>query len=359
MQPVSQKKTTLTFSMLISIFLLTMSLAGFLLWQVLPTIISIFKLSSLNQAMPLCNCFRHALTLSNHPYLSGLIISLGMLALVFFVLVAISIMKIWVKTVRFNHSVKKRQLNFSTKLLAVATSLDLQDRVMVVDSESLDIYCFGLLKPRICLTTKVIDQVSKRELRAILLHEKNHLVSHDSIKLFFAGIIKQSLFFLPGLSQLLKQFETGIELAADERATNNFQEVQPLSKALVRLIELRQNPSQESYRNVAVNWFSVTNARIDRLLNHNHQINFFWLTPGLVIAIIVIASLFFTLFNSQKLLAKTTQLTISSPASSDLSCPMASMSSEPVWGNAVCQQDQGVSMSCVSYLSEADSCQLG
>ncbi len=60
--------------------------------------------------------------------------------------------------------------------------LGLQGLVRVVDLPHPTAFCYGLLRPRICLSSALVMEMSPAQLRAVLLHERHHLLRRHPLK---------------------------------------------------------------------------------------------------------------------------------------------------------------------------------
>lgn len=343
----SQKKNRVTFSIIVAIFFSVILFLGILMFNLFPFLANIYH-TTFSQTELNCDCIHHFPFLSNHPSLGMFILSLSLMVVIFIIFVIFNFVRNILATKKFIKKTVRRKTEFPSRLQKVVTALNLKEKVLALDHDSSEVFCFGYFRPRICLSLKLVNQVSKSQLKAVLLHEKNHLKSFDPLKLFLVNTIKKSLFFIPGFQKLTDQFAISLELAADERATNNFQETKPLSKALIKIIELHQRSSNKSYNNVAVTLLNATEARIDRLINHQKQPQFNWFIPKLVISIIIVISLSVLLFNAPALLAKTTELNRVNGNINSPSCPMASDAKEHSDNNSSCGFSNEAHMSCAS-----------
>ena len=91
----------------------------------------------------------------------------------------------------------------------------------------------------------------------------------EPLKFFVAKALSKSLAFIPGLRALSKQYLTFSELAADERATDNFQNRVPLARALSKIICWQENAAL--YPNVAISFLgSITEERVNKLVDNSY-----------------------------------------------------------------------------------------
>jgi len=73
----------------------------------------------------------------------------------------------------------------------------------------------GFLKPRVFLSTKLVDILDEKELRAVILHESHHQRSKDPLKGLVVSFISDLLFFLPVSRLLKKTYHLTLEMTAD------------------------------------------------------------------------------------------------------------------------------------------------
>jgi Zn-dependent protease with chaperone function len=101
-----------------------------------------------------------------------------------------------------------------------AETLDsgLAGRVVLFGSEEPFSFVYGLLTPRVVLSTALCDTLSDDELRAVLVHEQYHVRNLDPLKAMLSKVLTDGLFFLPVLRFLRSRYAADRELAADRRA---------------------------------------------------------------------------------------------------------------------------------------------
>lgn len=194
---------------------------------------------------------------------SLIILGLGLTSLIAYL--SVRIVKIRRQTKKFvakNLETRKRSL--SPKLHRAAHAANLQGKIIEIDEQKPIIFCYGYFRPMICISAILAEKLSEAELKAVLQHEKHHLSNHDPIKLFVIKVTSKMLFFVPGLKALAKQYFVFSELAADESATQNFQNKAPLAQALSKIIHWHQQFIAK--KNLAVSFFdSVLPERINKL----------------------------------------------------------------------------------------------
>jgi hypothetical protein len=79
-------------------------------------------------------------------------------------------------------------------------------------------FCFGLLNPRIVVTSGVLDRLSGAEQAAVVWHEAEHARAYEPAKCLLARLAANSFFWIPALRDLLERFLLVKEVAADRCA---------------------------------------------------------------------------------------------------------------------------------------------
>jgi Zn-dependent protease with chaperone function len=141
----------------------------------------------------------------------------AMLGLVLFSLVVLG-SRLW-KTHRFVASLGRASTaEPPTRLSHLIASLGLSEHVVALATDVPLAFCFGLFRPRIGISTGLVETLTQQELKAVLLHEDYHRRHHDPLRGLLAEVLAGSLFFLPVSGELRDLFLTSLELAADRHA---------------------------------------------------------------------------------------------------------------------------------------------
>ncbi len=136
--------------------------------------------------------------------------------------------------------------------------------VDLVDDERPFAFCYGLLRPRVCLTTALVDLLAPRELEAVLRHERHHQASRDPLKILVSRSLGVGLFFLPAAQDLLDRYMVGKEVAADAEAAGAVRSELPLASALLKL--LSHGGATLPSTVAAIGAFNLTEERIQRMV---------------------------------------------------------------------------------------------
>lgn len=87
--------------------------------------------------------------------------------------------------------------------------------VLAVSGGRLTAYTIGLFKPKIVVSKSLVNNLTKQQLEAVVLHELYHLKSRHVLWLLVSRLISSLLFFIPLIEYLAQQLKTEFELAAD------------------------------------------------------------------------------------------------------------------------------------------------
>ena len=150
-------------------------------------------------------------------------------------------------------------------LRALARELDIESRLDIVACVSAEAYCYGFVRPRICVTTGLLSVLSTSEVEAVLRHERHHLRRRDPLRSLLWTILNDACWWSP---QAAEEARIQRELAAD-RSVIAAGGRQPLASALLKLLTHSHRSSQSPLSRAgvhAVSGLSVTDARIDQLL---------------------------------------------------------------------------------------------
>jgi Zn-dependent protease with chaperone function len=99
-------------------------------------------------------------------------------------------------------------------------------------------FCAGLLRPRIYVSSGAVAVLDEDALHAVLAHERHHARRRDPLRLAAGRVLARALFFIPGLSELVRRQEALAELSADESAVAGAPDSRPaLARAMLSFSE--------------------------------------------------------------------------------------------------------------------------
>ena len=149
------------------------------------------------------------------------------------------------------------------EVAALASELGIADRLVVSASSGLFSFCFGARRPRVCVSAGLVEALAPGELRAVLAHERHHLVQRDPCKTLCAGALSALSFPFPLVWALRRAYLVARELDADRAAMAVAGRV-ALASALRKVLT---HPETLKLDHVAgLSSFSATAARLDQIV---------------------------------------------------------------------------------------------
>lgn len=125
------------------------------------------------------------------------------------------------KTSRYLKKNLSRKMLIPSTLRSITHELNLAGKINVVRDNHKFSFCYGLIKPKICLSTGLLKNLTKIELKAVLLHESYHLKNHDPLKILLGKTSAIMFFFIPVFGDIQKYYAFSKEIAADEVVIKN------------------------------------------------------------------------------------------------------------------------------------------
>jgi len=122
----------------------------------------------------------------------------------------------------------------------------------------------GFLKPRVFISRKLVDILTEKELRAVILHEVHHQKSKDPLKGLAVSFISDFLFFLPVSRFLKKIYHLTSEMTADAHSISSQADPLDLVGSLLKVQKL--NGLEASW------FFDPTTERAKHLLGQPAKI---------------------------------------------------------------------------------------
>lgn len=168
----------------------------------------------------------------HHFLILMLIISLGLGALSFLVQL--------IKTYSLIQRLLTKKVHIPQRVQKTIASLNLGRKVYVIKDNNLFSLCFGVLSPRIIITTTLAFSLTQKELEAVLLHEQAHMQNRDPLKILLGKTVTSMFFFLPIFSEFNRNMNVTNELAADQWATASQKGTSFLRGALKKILSKPQ-----------------------------------------------------------------------------------------------------------------------
>ncbi|WP_098747782.1 M56 family metallopeptidase [Paenibacillus sp. EZ-K15] len=137
----------------------------------------------------------------------------------------------WLKHFRANrHDKLTKRLNYKYR--------DWGTEIIVVQVNAFVALTIGLLRPKIVVSTTVLEMFNDKEVKAILLHERYHCRNYDGLKTFFSTLLADAFGYLPIVKPILRYYQTWQELFADRFAIRQMGTELYLGSVLLKLAKL-------------------------------------------------------------------------------------------------------------------------
>lgn len=149
------------------------------------------------------------------------------------------------------------------RLDAIAERAGLGGRVDLIADSAVYTFCYGMLRPRVCVSDGLAEMLGDDELAAVLRHEAHHMRHRDPLKILVSRTLASGLFFLPLAGALRNGYLGAKELYADADASAAGGDL-PLARALVKLLGADRPVWPAGV--LAVGAFSPTEARLRHLI---------------------------------------------------------------------------------------------
>jgi len=166
------------------------------------------------------------------------------------------------------------------RVRAATDTLGITDRVDMVATGEAFAVTHGLRRPRILLSTGLVEALDAAELTAVLVHERHHLRRRDPLRLLAARLLAGYGWYLPLLRWWAQRLALRRELAADRAATARAG-VAAVAGALLKLADL---PAPAAV--AAINPMGNLPDRIAQLEGHApaRRLRLAWLLAGATVA---------------------------------------------------------------------------
>jgi len=150
------------------------------------------------------------------------------------------------------------------QLASLLAGLNLNRQVRVVQSSEPFAFCFGFLRPRICLSSGLVALLSPAQLKAALLHEEHHRRKYDPLRILFIEVLNKMLFFLPIVREWGEMVQVRLEVMADRYAVS--EAGKPALAGALHRIMVTTKSSPLSRAGMVIAGLSATAARVAALL---------------------------------------------------------------------------------------------
>lgn len=162
-------------------------------------------------------------------------------------------------------SLLRRRVPTPPAVARAAEERGLAGRIDVIADGRAFSFCYWFIRPRVCLSTGLLERLDPDEVDAVLLHERSHLRRRDPLRLVIARYFAAGLYVVPVVEELVEYYTLEKELEADQDAVHALGDVGPLARALYKV--LPDADQVELGLLTPVGALSATEARIEQLVN--------------------------------------------------------------------------------------------
>ncbi len=237
-----------------------------------------------------CGCESMAQFFAMHPDIFRAVILFAIGISVFILYALYKLYKLNSNTKKYiAHYMLFARTGHTVKLEAAIESLELDSaRVIETTNSEAIVFCFGFLVPKICISEALVKMLSADELRAVLAHEAQHMITYEPLKVFIIKYARSIFFFLPGLKTSARKYITLSELAADEKASGSEAERSSLASAILKISEQEEYLRSES--GAPLSYFNpAIEERANRLCDESYVPKFKFLDRSLILGSLGIA----------------------------------------------------------------------
>lgn len=121
-------------------------------------------------------------------------------------------------TLRANREIRRGGGPVPDRVAAVARELAVAPRLTYLSDAEPMACCYGLLRPRIAISSGLAERLHDEELTAVLGHEREHLRRRDPLRNLVADAVTTAAFMFPVALALRLRWVAQSELAADRGA---------------------------------------------------------------------------------------------------------------------------------------------
>ncbi len=144
------------------------------------------------------------------------------------------------------------------RLARSATTLGIGKQITFIGEPTPAVYCYGMLRPRVTITSGMLDRLDDAALMAVLAHERHHMRRRDPFRFVLLQAIAAPGATLPAIPALCDRLQTQMELAADRAALTVSSRYDLAAALQIALLTPDQSP-------IGATGLTATEARITQL----------------------------------------------------------------------------------------------
>lgn len=207
-----------------------------LIVTVLALVVSINKLQPLLFQRIFSSCTAAYQSITANAVIISTVFVIGLLLL--FVSLSLKLILSGYRTSRSLSKISnKAQKNFPSALSKIIKRLGLSRNLFIITNHAKPLaVTVGMFDPKVILSKNLINQLTEKELEAVVLHELYHQQHKHGLLFIMAEAIAASLIaVVPILKDVIKNMKRDFELLADDHAASYQKETIYISRALTKL----------------------------------------------------------------------------------------------------------------------------
>ena len=169
-----------------------------------------------------------------------LVLSMILLGILVFGLIIFAIQLY--KTKKYTKKLLSQQTAVPLKVLKIGKELNIAENIQVVKSSDFLSFSHGLFNPKICLSLDLTKSLKQKELKAVLIHERNHIKNNDPAKILLGQVFTSMFFFIPVLKDIHHNFVISKEIDADRSVVTELGNNKSLKAALTKVLTFSYIP---------------------------------------------------------------------------------------------------------------------
>jgi len=141
-----------------------------------------------------------------------------------------------------------------------------QSRVLLCAYDRPLALTYGMFRPRVLLSTWIVEHLDRRELEAVLVHELEHVARRDYLMVWLATMLRDAFFYVPTSWAAYRQLQHEKELACDDVVVGATHRPLALASALAKVRLHAVEGPRFGIAQPLVGVEESINGRIERLL---------------------------------------------------------------------------------------------
>jgi len=111
-----------------------------------------------------------------------------------------------------------------------------KEKTIIIKSNDKFAFCLGIIKPKIYISSNLISNLSRKELRAVVEHERCHIERGDTLINLIAFIVGSLSFAFPVVKDIIRYYRVRREIEADNFAVKKIGDSRFLASALKKIL---------------------------------------------------------------------------------------------------------------------------